>query len=510
MIVKELFVKLGLDVDAASFAEGSLAAEALSKGLEAIVDIAQEVARGFVEMFAKTTEYAGQINDMSASIGVGTDALQELRYAAKLNGLGFEEVSQGVRFLSRNMAEAAAGSDEAAKAFRGLGVRVTDADGRLRPVNDVMNDVADKLAAMPDGAKKTQLAMSAFGRSGARLIPMLNEGGAGLQGMRDEAHDLGVVLDKETIKSGDEFGDNLDRLKFAGEGLKNQIAGPMLRVLNQLAVKLLGWVKNNRVLISQVAGGFVRALTAGAKAIGWMMDNLRVLAAVLVSVVGAALATTAAAFWATATAAVSAAASAIAAWLAAAAPLAIVALGLFLIYAFLEDLWYSLTGGEGILADFWAALMDTDAVAWVKDVFGSIRDFFTWLGGIGLSGIFSNAWTAWKTGFFEFFSWLGSKIKSIPGVGWALDKLSGGGSATAAATGTTTAASFFGGGSSPAASAAMTSSSKSLVFQPQVSQSFAITQLPGESGSDFAKRVAAQSDDTFQRQLNEAHAAVRP
>ena len=44
----------------------------------------------------------------------------------------------------------------------------------------VMMQVADAFKKMPDGAEKAGLAMKLFGKSGADLIPLLNEGADGL------------------------------------------------------------------------------------------------------------------------------------------------------------------------------------------------------------------------------------------------------------------------------------------------------------------------------------------
>lgn len=69
---------------------------------------------------------------------------------------------------------AAGGSKEQIEVFSRLGVSVTDAAGQLRPTEDVLLDLADAFAAMPDGAEKSALAVKLFGKSGVELI--LNQG----------------------------------------------------------------------------------------------------------------------------------------------------------------------------------------------------------------------------------------------------------------------------------------------------------------------------------------------
>ena len=64
-----------------------------------------------------------------------------------------------------------------------------------------MKKIADKFAVMKDGSEKTALALDLFGRAGAKLIPMLNEGSAGISELQEEARALGIVLGKEDLKA---------------------------------------------------------------------------------------------------------------------------------------------------------------------------------------------------------------------------------------------------------------------------------------------------------------------
>ncbi|PLU75843.1 hypothetical protein BMJ22_21050, partial [Sinorhizobium medicae] len=93
------------------------------------------------------------------------EELSRLKYAADLSGVSIEGVANGFKKLSTNMADAAGGNKTAAEVFTQLGVAATNADGSLRSSSAVLLDVADKFAAMEDGAQKTALAVQLFGRS---------------------------------------------------------------------------------------------------------------------------------------------------------------------------------------------------------------------------------------------------------------------------------------------------------------------------------------------------------
>lgn len=262
-VLRELAVKLGLDVDSASFAEGELMAKALEKGLELIVDVAKEVVEAFVDMAKESVVYADEIDKTAQAVGLTTTALQELIYVGGLAGVGAEEMSQSFGILSRNLYAASKGGEEQAKVLKQLGVSLHGADGKITSVDAALAQIADKFASMPDGAEKTALSMEAFGRAGKRMIPFLNEGSEGLADLRQEAEDLGTVMSEESVKQGAEIKDNVERLQAMWEGIKGRAGATIFPVLKQLTDGVIKWVKTNKDLIaqrlSQILNGIARA-----------------------------------------------------------------------------------------------------------------------------------------------------------------------------------------------------------------------------------------------------------
>jgi hypothetical protein len=171
------------------------------------------------------------LNDMSARTGIATKTLQELAYAGQFADVSLESIGVAAKKLSQTMVEAASGGKEQAKVFRAIGVEIKNADGTLRNVADVMEDVSAVFADLDDGAAKTALSVKLFGKSGADLIPLLNGGREELTKMREEAHRFGQVLDNESIQSAAAFNDNIDKLGKIFQGTFNQIASGVLPVL---------------------------------------------------------------------------------------------------------------------------------------------------------------------------------------------------------------------------------------------------------------------------------------
>jgi uncharacterized phage infection (PIP) family protein YhgE len=103
----------------------------------------------------------------------------------------------------------------------------------------VFGDFADVFKNLRDGPEKTALALKVFGKAGAELIPLLNEGRQGLSAYSQELRDLGGEVSSEAAKAADEFNDNIDKLKVAVGGLALSAAQDLLPALIEIT-KWLG------------------------------------------------------------------------------------------------------------------------------------------------------------------------------------------------------------------------------------------------------------------------------
>lgn len=205
--------------------------------------------------FQSAVDNMDNLSKMSARIGVPIEQLSALKYAANLSDVSIEDLGKSVGKLSKNMVEAAGKpTSEAANAFRALGVSVVDNNGKLKSADVVMGEVADKFEGLKDGAGKTAVSMAIFGKSGASIIPLLNDGSDGLREMTDEARRFGLVIDGETGKAAEDFNDNLTRLKSAWEGIVLQASAAILPTMVKISESLVEGAKSSGILETAVKG----------------------------------------------------------------------------------------------------------------------------------------------------------------------------------------------------------------------------------------------------------------
>jgi hypothetical protein len=175
-----------------------------------------------VTAFKSAADAMDDMAKASQKIGVSTEALSALNYAASQSGVSFEGLQTGLKKLNQQLADVDKGTTEAAKAMRALGV--TGADSPQQAISKI----ADAFASVPDSAQKTALAMAIFGKAGADLIPMLNAGAGGLKSFEDRAKQLGIVISSETAKQAEKFNDSLSDMQAAMGGIvKNIVAGAL-------------------------------------------------------------------------------------------------------------------------------------------------------------------------------------------------------------------------------------------------------------------------------------------
>lgn len=234
----------------AAEAAGEIASAALAGVATAAVAAGAAVASAFVgagkaltDATFSTSELADELLTLSSTTGLTTDTLQELNYASELLDVDTSTVTGSMTKLLKTMSSAADGSSSAAEKFTALGISYTDAEGNLRSTEDVFWDAIDVLGQIENESERDAAAMDLFGKSARELNPLIEAGSGAFQDLADEAHNVGYVLDSETLDSFGALDDNVQRLSNTAEAVKNSFGQVLLPVLTDVtgeAVDLMG------------------------------------------------------------------------------------------------------------------------------------------------------------------------------------------------------------------------------------------------------------------------------
>jgi uncharacterized protein YunC (DUF1805 family) len=187
---------------------------------------------GAILAFAQQAfEAADAIGDAAARAGVGVESLSRLKFAAEQNDVEFASLTKGIREFQKNLSAAAANTTAAQEKLALLGLEAAQLRGIA--LEDQLALIADRFRLIVDPADQTRIAVELFGKAGQELIPLLNQGSAGIQELTSEADRLGITLSTTTsagIAAADE----------ALKRLKATVAGFFQRQLGSIALSLLG------------------------------------------------------------------------------------------------------------------------------------------------------------------------------------------------------------------------------------------------------------------------------
>ncbi len=344
MIVSEFFARLGVDMDGGSFARVEQRLSGLGKTLGGVAAVFVGAFAGSqVSQWLKSVAgEAAALNDQALRLGVSTKALQEYQLAAELTGSSAGALQTALQVLSRQATNAEGGSKALAKAFRSIGVELSGAEDSTQ----LLDRVADAVAATEDPIQRVAVAQKLLGRAGADLIPLLSQGAAGMAELRAEAEALGGGFGDETIRAADEFDDNIVRMRFSVRSLSAALGNVLLPIADKLVRAMTRWIVAGSKLIKNIRD--------------WMRTNM-LLQATLVTLasVGLGLAIRSAVLWA---ASIVKLLPVIRAWIMANRALlvsyaqlaAVWIVALVVIAAIvlaIEDVWVALRGGKSLFAE---------------------------------------------------------------------------------------------------------------------------------------------------------------
>lgn len=179
-------------------------------------------------------EFASQIDDLakqSARLGVTVNQLQTLQFAASQSGTGAEELKKGFERFNKSISEASTGIGTGMRAFEALGITLSNNDGELKSVDQLLNEVADSFTQINNPADKVRIAMDLFGRAGAGMVNMLQDGSESLNTLRGQFNEFTLELTGEQARAVEEANDRFDLLGRVFASIGQQITANLLPAL---------------------------------------------------------------------------------------------------------------------------------------------------------------------------------------------------------------------------------------------------------------------------------------
>lgn len=254
----EILDKIGIEIPAGlkdvvgGFDGAAVAAGGITAGL---------VAAGgkLVDIYKETMDWADELTTKSLTMGIDTEELQALEYAAAALGVSTETIDDALKEINNKAGETdkivgkyvgnikalQQASEEERKAvseataeWEALGVRIYDENNNLRDAIDIFYDLVDAFGKTTNATERQKQMQDLLGESARKLNPIIDAGRTTLEGLKQEAYETGVVLSGDTIAA-------LDRSATSWEKWSAQVKSAVRSIPEALGNLFTGkWLEN--------------------------------------------------------------------------------------------------------------------------------------------------------------------------------------------------------------------------------------------------------------------------
>lgn len=150
--------------------------DSLNKAARALGAFGGTLAVGaIVNGLNKVYDSLAELDDMAQKTGASIEKLSVLQKVANATSTEFGRVDDAIVKLAKGMATADSETNKTQAALKALGVSSKDVTGKLRDPAQVLIDISASLQRYQDGASKTAVINDLLGKSGAQLLPYLND-----------------------------------------------------------------------------------------------------------------------------------------------------------------------------------------------------------------------------------------------------------------------------------------------------------------------------------------------
>ena len=181
--------------------------------------------------------FADKLLDLEQQTGLTTDALQEWRYVSQIAGVETDAVANTVMGLVRRLPQIAQEAGPGADAIQRLGLNFSELE-QMAP-DQMIDAVIGSLAGMEDPLQRNATGSQLFGGAWKELAPILGLGADEIDRLRDEAHDLGVVIGRDGLNQANAFRMGWASVKAQMTAVKNEIGIAFAPLMENLLIPLL-------------------------------------------------------------------------------------------------------------------------------------------------------------------------------------------------------------------------------------------------------------------------------
>lgn len=229
----------------------------LGVGLTKLTAPITAIGAGLAVLTVKTGQYADSMLDLAEVTGLSTDSLQEFELVSKDAGVSFEGLMGTISKFQSRLPMIAKGTGPAADAMELLGTNVFDASGNVKDMDSLFPELIKKLQGVKNISERNALAQQIFGRSMQDLAPILGMSGDQLDKVRQSAHDMGVVMSRESLEKANQFRKTMETLQLKLAAAGRELAVGFLPIFQNV---LIPFLQNVAIPAMQKFGNIIQSM----------------------------------------------------------------------------------------------------------------------------------------------------------------------------------------------------------------------------------------------------------
>lgn len=220
---------------------GNALGGAVKIGAAAAIGGVTALAGGIISAASAAGEWGNKLDSIGDILGTTAGESAGLAVAVERVGGNAEAFANQLVFMGKNLEGANGKLGKSGEAIKALGVSAYDANGNLRSTSSIAQDVATKVALMPDGLEKSEVMMNIFGRSGKDLSDVMTGlANGGLDAATQQAKEYGLAMSDDAVSASIESGKQMKQLEQAVQGLVVGLGTQLLPIILPIAKQLMG------------------------------------------------------------------------------------------------------------------------------------------------------------------------------------------------------------------------------------------------------------------------------
>lgn len=203
-----------------------------------IVAAINSISTALNEAIEGTANYADTVDKQSRLMSMSTQTYQVWTHVLQQSGTDMSALRRGWLDLTDAIDKAKNHQDAWAEDTGDLKEALKELDvnpANFETVDEMFDSIINKLAGMDSGTRRDNLVNQIFGRDATQLNALLDSGITGIQELKQEAYDLGLVMSDNDIAQGVAYGDAIANMNAAIDALKQNIAIGLFPLLTDAA-----------------------------------------------------------------------------------------------------------------------------------------------------------------------------------------------------------------------------------------------------------------------------------